>query len=72
MGYIMNRCNNCKINIANEETFCPLCHNVLKKENPVNFDMMQANKIREGMYPDVSFATKTFHVFVRMFVLRSE
>lgn len=45
MGYMMSRCNQCKVEVSDDHAVCPLCQTVLEKtetlgtsEIPVNFE----------------------------------
>ncbi|MCK8060636.1 MULTISPECIES: DUF6320 domain-containing protein [unclassified Fusibacter] len=52
----MSRCNQCKLEIKDEVTLCPLCKCVLEKSQDV-----------ENMYPDVRLISKRLHLWVRIY-----
>ncbi|MBQ7066525.1 MAG: zinc ribbon domain-containing protein [Lachnospiraceae bacterium] len=55
----MNRCKQCKIQIADDAMVCPLCNSVLEIE--------KQGKKEETMYPDIAMRTRIFRKIVRAY-----
>lgn len=53
----MSRCNQCKLEIKDDQTICPLCKCVLEKTEDV-----------DNLYPDVRVITKKLQLLVRIYV----
>ena len=53
----MSRCKQCKVEIRDNVTLCPLCKSVLEKSSAV-----------ENMYPNIRIITKKIHLLVRIYV----
>lgn len=54
----MNRCKQCKIQVADDAMVCPLCNSVLEIEE---------KKQEYAMYPDIAMRTKLFKKFVSIY-----
>lgn len=52
----MSRCKQCKVNIKDNVTLCPLCKSVLEKSDDV-----------ENMYPNIRIKEKKFHLLLRIY-----
>lgn len=62
MGYIMKRCNQCKIEVSDYEIVCPLCQTALEE--------LQAEK-QSPKYPVIEFDLHKFHIITRLFLFLS-
>lgn len=61
MGYIMGKCNQCKLWIEDKTIICPLCNNVL--------ELNKGEEKKQGMYPDVRLRTKLFQMIERIYLI---
>ncbi len=63
MGYIMKRCNQCHLEIAESEQICPLCRTVLESDGKGEHTL--------PLYPPIIFDVHKYHIFIRLFIFIS-
>ncbi len=64
----MKRCNQCHIELAENELICPLCRTVPESNQE---KLNQKEKEKPPLYPPIALTMHQYHIFIRLFLFIS-